>query len=74
MTVKDFINAYLGSWNFIIVKDFIGDFSEIGADLETDYGKIGIYPDMKWIPESVLSRKIEYFNIENGDIEIYLMA
>lgn len=74
MTVRQFINAFLGSYNFITVLDYIGDPNAIGADLEEDYGKIGVYPNMRTIPESVLNRKVEYFNIDNGDIEIYLEA
>lgn len=76
MTVKQFLNAYINEWSFVKINDFIGDTSSIGADLETDYDRIGVYPDMRAIPESVLSRKVEYFGIESGDygneIVIYL--
>lgn len=72
MTVRDFINAFLGSFNFVTVLDYIGDVNAIGADLEEDYGEIGTYPDMRVIPESVLSRMVEYFNIEDSNIIIYL--
>lgn len=74
MTVREFINAFLGSFKFVTVLDYIGDVNAIGADLEEDYGKIGTYPDMRAVPDSVLSRKVEYFNIENSDITIYLMT
>ena len=74
MTVRQFINSFLGSFKFITILDYIGDMSAIGADLEEDYGKIGTYPDMRWIPASVIERKMEYFTIEDGEIIIYLMA
>ncbi len=74
MTVKQFLNAYINEWHFVKVNDFIGDTSEIGADLETDYGLIGCYADMRNIPDSVIDRKIEYFNIENYDITLYLKS
>lgn len=74
MTVRSFINSFLGSYRFITIMDYIGDPSAIGADLEEDYGKIGTYPDIRNIPSSVIERKVEYFNIDNGDIEIYLEA
>lgn len=76
MTVRQLLNAYINEWHFVKVNDFIGDTSSIGADLEEDYGRIGVYPDMRTIPESVLSRKVEYFGIESGDygneVVIYL--
>ena len=75
MTVRQFLNAYISEWNFVRINEYIGD-NSIGADLETDYGRIGVYPDMRTIPDSVLSRNIEYFGIESGDygseIAIYL--
>lgn len=74
MTVRSFINSFLGSYRFITIMDYIGDYSAIGADLEEDYGKIGTYPDIRNIPSSVIERKIEYFNIEDGNITIYLEA
>jgi len=74
MTVRSFINSFLGSYRFITIMDYIGDYSAIGADLEEDYGEIGTYPDIRNIPSSVIERKIEYFNIEDGTITIYLEA
>ena len=76
MTVRQFLNAYINEWSFVKINDFIGDTSSIGADLEEDYDGIGVYHDIRFIPESVLSRKVEYFGIESGDygneIVIYL--
>ena len=72
MTVRQFLNAYINEWHFVKVNGFIGDTSSIGADLETDYGRIGCYADMRNIPDSVIDRKIEYFSIENYEITLYL--
>ena len=78
MTVRQLLIAYLNTWNFVRINDFIGDTSEIGADFETDYGKIGLYADMREIPNCVIDRKVEYFGTESGDygneIVIYLEA
>ena len=74
MTVRQFINSFLGDFKAITILDYIGDFSAIGADLEEDYEKNGSYSDMRSIPASVIERKMEYFTIEDGEIIIYLMA
>ena len=77
MTVRQLLNSFLNDFSFIRINDYIGD-NSIGADLETDYGKIGLYPDMCEIPDCVIDRKVEYFGIEPGDygneVVIYLEA
>ena len=67
MTVRNLLNAYLGEYKFIRILDYIGDDSSIGADLDEDYERIGVYPGMNAIPECVMLRKVEYFSTDPGD-------
>lgn len=74
MTIRQFLNSYINFIKSIAVFEFIGDASSIGADLEEDYEEVGTYRDRRYIPENVMIRKVEYFNIENGDITIWMEA
>lgn len=73
MTIRQFLNSYINFIKFITILEYIGS-DPIGADLEEDYGEVGTYPDRRYIPDSVINRKVEYFNIENGDITIWMEA
>ena len=72
MTIRQFLNSYINFIKSIAVYEYIGDASSIGADLEEDYEEVGTYRDRRYIPENVMIRKVEYFNIENGDIAIWM--
>lgn len=74
MTIRQFLNSYINFIKSIAVFEFIGDASSIGADLEEDYEEVETYRDRRYIPENVMIRKVEYFNIENGDITIWMEA
>ncbi len=74
MTIRQFLSSYINFIKSIAVFEYIGDTSSIGADLEEDYEEVGIYRDRRYIPENVMIRKVEYFNIENGDITIWMEA
>lgn len=74
MTIRQFLSSYINFIKSIAVFEYIGDASSIGADLEEDYEEVGIYRDRRYIPENVMIRKVEYFNIENGDITIWMEA
>ena len=74
MTIRQFLSSYINYIKSIAVFEYIGDASSIGADLEEDYEEVGIYRDRSYIPENVMIRKVEYFNIENGDISIWMEA
>lgn len=74
MTIRQFLNSYINLIKSIAVFEYIGDASSIGADLEEDYEEVGTYRDRRYIPENVMIRKVEYFNIENGDITIWMEA
>lgn len=72
MTIREFLNSYINFIKSIAIFEYIGDASSIGADLEEDYEEVGTYRDRRYIPEDVMIRKVEYFNIENGDITIWM--
>ena len=74
MTIRQFLSSYINYIKSIAVFEYIGDASSIGADLEEDYEEVGIYRDRSYIPENVMIRKVEYFDIENGDISIWMEA
>ena len=74
MTIRQFLSSYINFIKSIAVFEYIGDASSIGADLEEDYEEVGTYRDRRYIPESVMIRKVEYFDIENGNITIWLEA
>lgn len=74
MTIRQFLSSYINFIKSIAVFEYIGNASSIGADLEEDYEEVGIYRDRSYIPEDVMIRKVEYFNIENGDITIWMEA
>ena len=74
MTIRQFLSSYINFIKSIAIFEYIGDASSIGADLEEDYEEVGPYRDRRYIPENVMIRKVEYFNIENGDITIWMEA
>ena len=74
MTIRQFLSSYINFIKSIAIFEYIGDASSIGADLEEDYEEVGTYSDRRYIPENVMIRKVEYFNIENGDITIWMEA
>jgi hypothetical protein len=72
MTIRQFLSSYINFIKSIAIFEYIGDASSIGADLEEDYEEVGTYRDRRYIPENVMIRKVEYFNIENGKITIWM--
>jgi hypothetical protein len=72
MNVRQFLNAFTGHWNNVRILEFIGDFRTIGADPEEDYAEVGNYTAMFEIPDAVKTRKVEYFDVENAEIIIWL--
>ena len=78
MVLRQFINSFLGDFCNIVINDYIGPTASIGAEPE-DYERIGVYASMRDIPENLLNRKMEYFNIDDGDypgydLTIFLMT
>lgn len=75
MTIRQFLNAYTGERNSITILEYIGS-DPIGADPEEDYNEVGTYTPLGYIgdfiPDSIINRKVEYFNIENGKITIWM--
>jgi hypothetical protein len=71
MKVKDFLNSFAGLWDFVTILEYIGD-TITGADPEEDYEAVGTYPAQWYIPETVKARTIEYFDISDGAITIWL--
>ena len=72
MTVIRFFDAYIGEYNFVRIRDYIGD-NSIGADPEEDYNETS-FSSWHDIPSEILARKLEYFDIEAGTITIWLEA
>lgn len=70
MNVKDFLNACM-HFESVIILEFTGDINSIGAEPE-DYTKISEVNSMKDIPEEILSRKVEYFYMQDEVVDIYL--
>jgi hypothetical protein len=73
MTIRDFINAYIGFFEQIKIMEYTGDYSAIGADLEEDYEVKATYKDFRDIPKEILSRNVEYFDIDADVITIWMM-
>ena len=74
MTVKEFLNGFLGEYNYIIFNEYVGDPRAIGADLEEDYKTRFIckFGSGNIIPEHLRKRKIEYFDFTEGNIVLFL--
>lgn len=72
MNVREFLNAYTGLQDLIKIMEYIGD-NSIGADLEEDYTEVGSYTMLGKIPDEVKTRKVEYFDIQDAVITIWLM-
>jgi len=72
MNIREFLNAYTGNWNTVKILEYTGEYCTVGADPEEDYSEVGSYTAMFDIPDAVKARKVEYFDIENSEIIIWL--
>jgi len=71
MTVNEFFRAYSGEYSIIRIREYIGSSNTIGADPEEDYKETS-FQKRRDIPISILTCKVEYFDIESGTITLWL--